>query len=235
MMSALGCAEVRDLAPELALGVLGGADRAEALLHVDRCPRCRAHINELSETADALGLLAPEAEPPTGFEKRLLHAMGVERHRGWRGIVLSRWAAAAAVAALLVAGSLVGGLAGLGIIGGHRSRISTEYVEAIRKMGGKSLKAAPMVGNTGKASGEAFAYHGKSSWVFVSVDYNSMPSGTYTVFLDDATGQHALGSIKVADGSGTLGIKAPGGTATANGVRIVDDQGRLMCEGLFTA
>jgi hypothetical protein len=234
-MSILGCSQVRDLAPELALGVLGGADRAEVLLHVDRCPTCRAHINELSETVDALALLAPEAEPPAGFEKRLLHSMGVDRHRGWRGIVLSRWAAAASVAALLLAGSSVGALAGLGIIGGHKSGISTEYVEAIRNLGGKSLKAAPMVAGAGKRSGEAFAYHGKSSWVFVSVDYNSMPSGAYMVMLDDAKGPHPLGTINVVDGRGVLGVTAPGGTATANGVRLVDAGGRLMCEALFAS
>jgi hypothetical protein len=234
-MSILGCSQVRDLAPELALGVLGGADRAEVLLHVDRCPICRAHINELSETADALALLAPEAEPPAGFEKRLLHSMGVDRHRGWRGILLSRWAAAAAVAALLLAGSSVGALAGLGIIGGHKSRINTEYVEALKKMGGKSLKAAPMVAGAGKQTGEAFAYHGKSSWVVVAVDYNSMPSGAYTVMLDDAQGPHPLGTIKVADGHGVLGATVPAGTATANGVRLVDRDGRMMCEALFTS
>src|SRR2546423_13788281 len=121
MMSALSCAQVRDLAPELALGVLSGADRAEVLLHIDRCPTCRAHVNELSETVGARALLAPEAEPPAGCEKRLLHGMGGERHRGWRAIVFSRWAAAAAVVGLLVAGSGLGALAGLGIIGGAQS------------------------------------------------------------------------------------------------------------------
>ncbi len=232
-MSALGCAQVRDLAPELALGVLGGADRAEVLLHVDRCPACRAHVNELSETVDALALLAPEAEPPAGFEKRLLHAMGVERHRGWRGLLLSRWAAAAAVAALLLAGSTMGALASLGIIGGHKSGISTEYVETLKKLGGTSVKGAPMIGVSGKQTGEAFAYHGKSSWVFVSVDYNSMPSGSYSVVLDDTHGPHRLGTIDIVDGHGALGVPAPEGTKTANGVRIVDASGAIMCEALF--
>lgn len=232
-MSTLGCAQVRDLAPELALGVLGGADRAEVLLHIDRCPACRAHVNELSETVDALALLAPETEPPAGFEKRLLHAMGLERHRGWRGIVLSRWAAAAAVAALLVAGSTVGALASLGIVGGHKNGISTEYVETLKRLGGTSVKGAPMISDTGKQTGEAFAYQGKSSWVFVSVDYNSMPSGTYSVVLDDSHGPHTLGTISVVDGQGELGVHAPGGTKSANGVRIVDPSGRMMCEALF--
>ena len=60
--------------------------------------------------------------------------------------------------------------------------------EALKKMGGKSLRAAPMVAAAGTPSGEAFAYKGKQSWVFVSVSYSSMPSGSYTVMLDDAEG-----------------------------------------------
>jgi predicted anti-sigma-YlaC factor YlaD len=235
MMSALSCVQVRDLAPELALGVLSGADRAEVLLHIDWCPTCRAHVNELSETVDALALLAPEAEPPVGFEKRLMHSMGIERHRGWRAIVLSRWAAAAAVVGLLVAGSILGALAGLGIIGGHKSQFQAEYVQALKKMGGKSLRAAPMVAAAGTPSGEAFAYKGKQSWVFVSVSYSSMPSGSYTVMLDDAEGSHVVGTIKVADGHGVLGAQAPGSAGTANGVRLVNGDGQLMCEALFTS
>lgn len=234
-MSVLGCAQVREFAPELALGVLGGPDRAEVLLHIDRCPACRAHVNELSETADALALLAPEAEPPAGFEKRLLHAMGVERHRGWRAVMFSRWAAAAAVAGLLVAGSIVGALAGLGIIGRHKSRISTEYVRALESLGGTSLKAAPMVDGTGKRTGEAFALQGKRPWVLVMVDYNTMPSGTYKVMLDDTMGAHALGTITVANGHGAMGAAAPPGKSEANAVRVVDGQGRPVCEALFTS
>ncbi|MBV8951271.1 MAG: zf-HC2 domain-containing protein [Actinobacteria bacterium] len=234
-MSMLSCAQVRNFAPELALGVLGGADRAEVLMHIDRCPACRAHINELSETADALSLLAPEAEPPVGFERRVLHAMGVERHRGWRAAVFSRWAAVAAVAGLLVAGSVVGTLAGLGIIGGHHSRISTEYVQAIEKMGGTSLKAAPMVTPDNKRTGEAFAFQGKRPWVLVTVDYTTMPSGTYEVLLDDTKGPHSVGSITVADGHGMLGAPAPVGGAEANAVRVVDAQNHLMCEAFFSS
>ena len=63
-MSAYSCAQLRDVAPELALGVLGGAEHAEAIMHVNDCARCQALVNELAEAADALPLLAPEIEPP---------------------------------------------------------------------------------------------------------------------------------------------------------------------------
>ena len=66
-MSTFACAEVRDLAPELAVNIVGGPERAEALDHMSECGPCRAFVAELAEAADALTLLAPEAEPPAGL------------------------------------------------------------------------------------------------------------------------------------------------------------------------
>ena len=97
-VSALSCAEVRELAPERALGILSGAERAEVVLHVNGCARCQAHVAELTEVADAIAQLAPEAEPPVGFESRVLRRLD-ERERRTR----RRWVAAAvAVAAVAI-------------------------------------------------------------------------------------------------------------------------------------
>ena len=94
-VSALSCSEVRELAPELALGILSGAERAEVLLHVNGCARCQAHVAELTEAADAIPQLVPEAEPPPGFEGRVLRRLGERERR-----VRRRWiSAVAAVAA----------------------------------------------------------------------------------------------------------------------------------------
>ena len=41
---ALSCAEVRELAPSWRSGILGGAERAEVLLHVNGCARCQAYV-----------------------------------------------------------------------------------------------------------------------------------------------------------------------------------------------
>ncbi len=100
-MSVYSCAQLRDVAAELALGVLGGAERAEAIMHVNGCARCQALVNELTEVADALPLLAPEIEPPVGFEQRVLSSGRARRRRtrstarvggrsrGGRGAILS--------------------------------------------------------------------------------------------------------------------------------------------------
>ena len=101
-MSVYSCAQLRDVAPELALGVLGGAERGEAIIHVNGCARCQALVNELAEAADALPLLAPEIEPPAGFEQRVLSSGRAHRRRSVRRLVAAVAVAAAAAAILSV-------------------------------------------------------------------------------------------------------------------------------------
>ena len=70
-----GCDVVRPLLAELALGTLPGAERASALVHLESCAGCRHELDELSEAADALLLAVRAADPPVGFEVRLLDRM----------------------------------------------------------------------------------------------------------------------------------------------------------------
>lgn len=97
-MNGYACEQVRELAPELALGVLGGAERAEALIHLGHCARCQAYVAELTEAADVLPLAAPEQEPPPGFEARVLAELDAGRRTHRR-----RWIASVAVAAAAAA------------------------------------------------------------------------------------------------------------------------------------
>jgi anti-sigma-K factor RskA len=68
----MGCDRTRELAAELALGILDGEERAQALRHLAECPECRRAVEELTAVADELLMLAPEREPPAGFESRVL-------------------------------------------------------------------------------------------------------------------------------------------------------------------
>ena len=69
--------EYADELAELALGVLTGRERARALSHVESCQRCADELEQLSRVADAVVQVAPEMEPPMGFEVRLFEKMGV--------------------------------------------------------------------------------------------------------------------------------------------------------------
>ena len=62
------CEETRGLAAELALGIVEGEERGRALEHLAVCPECRRRVEQLSEVADELLLLAPAKEVPVGFE-----------------------------------------------------------------------------------------------------------------------------------------------------------------------
>jgi hypothetical protein len=66
----MSCEQVRELAPELTIGIADGQQRDAALRHSATCPDCRRLISELSSVVDELLLLAPSHEPPPGFAAR---------------------------------------------------------------------------------------------------------------------------------------------------------------------
>jgi hypothetical protein len=65
------------VAAELALGVLTGRDRADAIAHLDKCDGCREDVRQLMATGEQLLELLPTAEPPAGFETRVLERIGL--------------------------------------------------------------------------------------------------------------------------------------------------------------
>lgn len=76
-MSEMNCAMLADVAAELALGVLTGRERADAIEHLDRCEACREDVHKLLVTGEELLGLLPPAEPPAGFETRVLDRLGL--------------------------------------------------------------------------------------------------------------------------------------------------------------
>src|SRR5512132_2791788 len=103
----MGCDRTRELAAELALGILDGEQRAQALRHLAECPECRRAVEELTAVADELLMLAPEREPPAGFESRVLARLqpppAATRPVRRRRRLLAPLAAAAAAAAIATA------------------------------------------------------------------------------------------------------------------------------------
>src|SRR5438046_3047316 len=99
------CEQVRDLLPELALGILAGEDRARALDHLTGCADCSNELATLSRAADGLLTLTPQYEPPGGFEGRVLARLRRERpqHRARRFVT---FATAAALIAIVAGGAV---------------------------------------------------------------------------------------------------------------------------------
>jgi hypothetical protein len=217
-MSVLTCAEVRELAPELALGILGGAERAEVVLHVNGCARCQAYVGELTEAADVLPQLVPEVEPPAGFETRTLHRFGDDRRRTRRRWIASIAAVAAAVAILSVTVVRV-------IEAGDDATGTAARATAT----GVPVSVAMQGGVVPVSAGWAYVTDGHG--IAIAVDYG-VASGDYEVRVEPTHGS--------AVGIGTMSIKGNRGSWTgrserelAAGARValVDATGTEVCHG----
>jgi len=173
------CADVDLLAAEAAFGLVAGAERAELLDHLDTCERCRAVVLELAEVADMLVVAGPDAEPPVGFEQRVLAQLGAASPpRRWPVLVGS-----IAAAVLLVVAFAVG-------------RSGT---------GSSEFREVAMQTPSGRTVGEAYLHAGSPSWVFADVpDWKG--DGTrfeLEVTLADGTVMHDTG------GEGSWGVLVP--------------------------
>lgn len=99
---------------DLALGLVDGPDRARMATHLSGCAACREEYDDIVGTLREVLAVAPEVEPPIGFDGRVLARLLppadgpasrlARRRRRW-------WVAAAAVAipALLLAGAVLAG------------------------------------------------------------------------------------------------------------------------------
>jgi anti-sigma factor RsiW len=85
---------------ELVLGTVDGDRRASMAAHVLRCTTCRHEYDELAATVVDLLPAVPGAQPPIGFDERVLArlAVGASGNRSRRR---RTWVVAAAAAALL--------------------------------------------------------------------------------------------------------------------------------------
>ena len=155
------CEEVRALAPELALGIAVGDERARVLEHLLACPACRRHLEELSSVADDLLLLAPTQEPPVGFESRVLDELEQRSERPERRRRTPLIAVAAAAVAALVTASA------MWLAFDDDRDLADRYRETLAVANGKYLAAAPLSAAGGRRAGTVFGYEGDPSWVLV--------------------------------------------------------------------
>ncbi len=196
----MGCEHTRRLAAELALGIADGADRAQALRHIAGCAECRRAVEELSEVADGLLVLAPEREPPPGFESRVLArlqpaaAAAPPRRRRRMLAVLAPAAAAAALATGVVLGATRDDV-----------RLARHYRDTLAAAHGSYFEAARLQAPDGRPAGVVYAYRGIPSWIFLYVDRARRSHG-YGVELAMASGRRVpLPSLRLDPDTGSGG------------------------------
>ena len=198
------CDRTRELAPELALGILDGEERAEALEHLSRCGECRRYLEELSTTADELVLLGPGAEPPPGFESRVLERLRPTEGRWRRRWRVPQWRVAVVAAALAAATA-----AAVWVATGTDRQVADRYRDTLEVADGRYFTAVPLETTSGSRVGTVFGYAGEPSWCMVVVrpyDAAALRSGPYEIELVRTDGRRvAMGPLAVEEGSGSAG------------------------------
>ena len=223
MSSESACERFREIAPELALGIADGEQRAAGLSHVGECADCRRLLDELAGSADELLTLAPEHEPPLGFESRVVRAMRAAEATRLPARRRRRlpYLAAAATAAVLAAG-----IVALAYRDDHR--IASMYRHTLSEANGSYFTAATLTAGGGPAVGHVFGYQGDPSWLLVSVEAPAgvLPDGRYVCrLLGPDGGQVRFGSVTVEGGRGSYG-RAIGADLDAVGeVQLVGPDG----------
>jgi hypothetical protein len=157
------CEETRAIAAELALGVAGGEERGRALQHLAECAACRAEVAKLAEVADELLLLAPEREPPVGFESRVLGELRPappRRRRRRRRLALALAPVAAAAAAVAITFGIVS----------DDLELADHYRDTLSAANGREFGAYALREASGQPVGQVFAYEGSPSWLLMTVD-----------------------------------------------------------------
>ena len=246
----MGCAEFADAAAELALGVLTGRERAQALAHLDQCEACRENVRQLTVTGEELVGLLPAIEPPAGFETRVMERLGLGtpapspapgparqlsparrfglKLAGWigdgwtgrGGVSHPRRVLAAAAVAVAV---IVAGLGGWGLHAATSSPAATP------------LSSAALVTASHQTAGQVYFYDSGSPWLYMSVNIGSR-SGTVICQVESPDGHvTTVGSFQLTDGYGYWGSPAPATDGPVTGARLVTTTGTVLATATFAA
>lgn len=196
------CNEFSDDLAELALGILTGRERVAALAHVEACTHCADELEQLARAADDVVLVAPQVEPPVGFETRLFDRMGVTEPAEViplrrRLAAPPRWAmgAAAAVVALAV---------GLGIGWSTGSNRPGPTQASTQHPAGTPVAEAALV-EGGRSVGRVSAYGGPHPWLFMTLDDSSAHGRVTCLVVTTAGLTERVGAFMARGGYGAWG------------------------------
>lgn len=222
-MAELSCQQCRDHAAELALGVLCGRQRAGVLAHLHRCAYCEDLVGELTVTVDRLIELLPGAEPPAGFDQRVITGVAAPSPRARR-----RWMIAAAIVVSVALS------AGGWMVGRAAQNVLPPATDA--QIGVRTVMFTPLTA-AGRQVGQAYVYPGRPSWMYVLVDSdNAAASGAVDCELIHRDGSRTrLGTFLLTRGYSGWGTPAPINPTTLAAIRLVSGDGRTLATAHFTA
>ena len=189
------------------------------IAHLANCRSCQEIVNSLTTVTDQLLLLTPRAEPPPGFEQRVLAALPAEPAARQRQRPRYRWAtlaAAAAVAVVLAVGTLV-----------------------LRTPAEPAMAAAEMRAANGDVIGRVVLHDDQQTLLSMTLpgwaeqlDQYGLSDSGYTVRIETDDGRVTTRTLTVADDASwaaTLDIEAD----TVDAVAVVDGDGYVWCQADF--
>ena len=242
-LNEMNCREFQDVAAELALGVLTGRERAQAMAHLEHCEACRANVRQLTLTGEGLLGLLPAMEPPVGFETRVMDRIGLAapapvpaRRFAWLPHVGLRaaepgWLGPAAAAQPDAADVRRRGRRA-GCRSGRPGRMGPART-APRPRARAPLHSAALESAAHQSVGKIYLYQGRPQWLYMSVN---MPSGQRTVICQvrDRDGHlTTVGSFRLTNGYGYWGSPAPGNPGSVMGARLVTASGTVLATATF--
>jgi hypothetical protein len=215
------CEHFGDDLAELALGILSGRDRVAVLEHVESCERCSAELERLSLVADGLLGLAPEVEPPVGFELRL--AERLQSPASPRRTLPRRRAGILAIAAVVLA---VLGF-GLGaVVGPPGMNVRSPSAEA-------NLTSASLSAH-GHVLGEVMVSSGTPAWMFMTVDAGAWSNKVICEVTLAGGKVVTIGVFKLSNGYGAWGAPLPAAAHDVRSARLVSPDGSVLASAQLT-
>jgi hypothetical protein len=214
-MSTVQCTEFDEQAEELALGMVEEPRRSILLAHAASCPRCQSLLAGFGSVVDRLLLLAPQVEPPAGFENRALSRMGAAVPGSAPGRRVPVWAAAVVAVLLATAGFLT--------------------ARAVDHSASSPAASAEIVSAAGGHVGSIALVAEPRPFVLVSVTAPRPGSGVRHCELQRPDGEWVeVGTWDIADlakGVWAVGIDAALLDSTA--MRVTKDDGTVMATATF--
>jgi hypothetical protein len=218
----MSCNDFDDVAAELALGVLTGRERAQAVAHLDECDSCREHVRQLSLTGEELLGLLPSQEPPEGFESQVMAKLGVatRRSKKWSRRMLTMAAVALAVVAC--------GLGGWGLRGAMAPSPGGSTAQA-------PLREATLLTAAHQTAGKIYIYDGTPRWLYMGVETQANTSEVVVCQLV-AQGGHVItiGTFRLDGGYGAWGSPDPVAASNLTGARLTAVDGTVLATASFT-
>lgn len=229
MTESRDCGDYIDLLVESATGAATGDERARLMRHLAECGDCRRSLAELSAVADEVLLVAPERQPPVGFESAVMARIegtgAAEPKRKARPARRRVSLALAGAAAALAIG--LGSAWGVWGATADDRRIAESYRETLEAANGRYFTAAPVLDAEEAQVGHVFAYQGEPSWVFVVLD-GVGESGDWEVVLDARDWSGTIATCEVDTDECGVGVTITEDLANIERIDLVSPRGETF-------